>query len=395
MRRPILLLFALAAAGCAPKPQDLLTSALATAAATPHSFTGKAARTVSSNGQPLVVSWEVKGTFEAPYAQLDLKGLAGTRTSIGREGWWVEPYEGLWRAYPPPYESIEWLDPGALTALPEYGPDQVVAGVPCQRIFASHPAGKLTFDVSKKDRRLMRVLGGTSDGHDVYEFDLTFDWSGGKVALPEGARAVLEALRGNPPPGDDAAAREAVKKGWSGLAGASLIATTIQIDFVNASEVHRRSGYLEQAPPLRAWNLTDGDRQAYIFSDGTRAAHSETPSSQVTEMPKAPTAAMDELEKMLVTRAVFAGECEHRGTKCRLVAAEVKAADADPAGSGASALLWIAPDGRLMRQIIVAKAQLAGGGTRELTNYADFTFRPDATEGDMRLVKRAKEIFGR
>ncbi len=382
-------------AGCSAPPGDLLRAALSKVSTTPHRFGGKATRTIAPQGSssPMIVSWEVKGAFAAPYASVDLTGLAGTRRAIGRQGWWVEPYEEVWRAYPPPYESIEWLDPAGLTAAEEYGPDQSVGGVDCRRVRASHPAGTMSFDISKSDARLMRVQGGTTDGRDVYEFDLVFDWSAGKVEVPEQARVVLEALAGAKGSGDDPAAKDAIQRAWSVVPKTTAIVTTIQIDFVNASELRRRSGYLEQDPPLRAWNLVDGLKSVYLFSDGARSVASDSPDGPLREASPGAKPAVDDMGAVDIVRASFAGECEHRGTKCRMVAAELLSRSAEKGTTPSVSWFWIAPDGRLMRQLMVGKTTLAGEGARELTTVADVTLRPEPGETSMRLLKRAREIF--
>jgi hypothetical protein len=396
MRFLSLALLSLAFAGCAPRPAAFLKSALASAAATPHTFKGTARRTIASasaGNNPLVIGWDVAGAFAEPFASVELKGVSLPRRAVGQKGWWVELYDGVWRAYPPPYESIEWLDPAALDAADDYGPDQTVSGVKCRRVEATHPAGKMSFDISKSDGRLMRVQGGTTDGADVYEFDLTFDWSGGKVEPDPGARTVLEALAGAKPGADDPAARDAANRGWSVLPRYSAIVTTVQIDFINASEIRRRSGYLEQDPPLRAWNMAEDGRQIYLYSDGVRCVSADIPDGPVHEMAEIPRPAMDEVADFEIVKAAFAGEGEHRGTKCRVVAAEIRSKKADPGTANSISWLWIAPDGRLLRQLMIGKAALAGAGTREATTCVDITIRPEVLAEGWKLIKRARELF--
>ncbi len=399
MRLLLPLLAAAAFAGCSPPPQDLLQSALGKSAAAPHKFAGKATRTITPVGaesrqaNPLIVTWEVKGVFAAPFASVELTGIAGTRRAVGREGWWVEKYEDVWRAYPPPYEAIEWLDPAGLKADAEYGPDQTVGGVACRRIRATHPAGTMTFDIAKDGDRLVRVQGGTTDGKDIYEFDLVFDWSGGKVDVDSQAKVVLEALAGAKGTGDDPAAQEALRRAWSVLPRTTAIATTVQIDFVNASEVRRRSGYLEQDPPLKAWNLTELGKNIFLFSDGVRSVAADSPEGTVRETPTLAKPAVDDMGEVGIVRAVFAGEGDHRGTACRIVAAEILSKSAEPGTTPSTSWVWIAPDGRLLRQLMIGKATLAGEGTRQLTTVVDLTLRPDPGEDRMRLLQRAREIF--
>ncbi|MCE9583151.1 MAG: hypothetical protein K8T20_11725 [Planctomycetes bacterium] len=397
MRFLPLVLAALLSAGCAPKPSDFLTSALAHSAKTPHTITGKATRTLAQVGSQdrLIVSWEVKSAFASPYALVELKGTAGTRRTIGKQGWWVELYDSVWRPYPPPYEAIEWLDPAGLEAGNEYGPDQTVSGVACRRVLATHPAGQMTFDISKSEGRLMRVIGGTTDGADVYEFDLTFDWTGGKVEPEPGAIFVLDALAGAKPGVDDAAAHEAATRAWSVLPKGTAIVTTVQIDFINAAEIRRRSGYLEQDPPLRAWNMAEEGRQVYLFSDGTRSLAADNPDGVVHEMTAIPKAAVDEVANLDILKASFAGDCDHRGTKCRLVAAELRSKKAEPGTGSSISWLWIAPDGHLLRQLMIGKATLAGEGAREATTCVDISIRPEVGEIEMKLLKRARELFHR
>ena len=396
-----MILLAAGLAGCSPPPAEILKSALAKAATTPHRFGGKATRTLSPVGaefrqaDPVIVSWEVKGAFAAPYASVELTGLAGKRRAIGREGWWSEPYEEVWRAYPPPYESIEWLDPAGLTAAAEYGPDQTVGGVACRRVRASHQAGTMSFDIAKDGGRLMRVQGGTTDGKDVYEFDLVFDWSEGKVEVPDGARILLEALAGAKGSGDDPAAKEAVQRAWSVLPRTTATVTTIQIDFLNAAELRRRSGYLEQDPPLRAWNIAENGKNVFLFSDGVRSVASDSPDGALRETPTLAKPVLDDLDAVTIVRAAFAGESDHRGTKCRLVAAEILSRSAEKGTTPSVSWFWIGPDGRLLRQLMVGKATMAGEGARELTTVADVTLRPDPADASMRLLKRAREIFKR
>lgn len=398
--RALFPLFVLALlAGCSPPPQDVLKSALSKSTATPHRFAGKATRTIAPVGaesrqaSPLIVSWEVKGAFAAPYASVELTGIAGTRRSIGREGWWVERYEDVWRAYPPPYEAIEWLDPAALKADAEFGPDQAVGGVACRRIRASHPAGTMTFDISKDGDRLMRVLGGTTDGKDIYEFDLVFDWSGGKVDMNDQAKVVLEALAGAKGSGDDPAAQEALRRAWSVLPRTTAIVTTLQLDFVNASEVRRRSGYLEQDPPLRAWNIAEQGKNVFLFADGVRSVAADSPDGPVREMTTMAKPAVEDMGDVNIVRASFAGEGDHRGAACRIVSAQILSKSAEAGTPPSTSWIWIGPDGRLLRQLMIGKAALAGEGTRELTTVVDLTLRPEPGEENMRLLKRAREIF--
>ncbi|MCC6740008.1 MAG: hypothetical protein IT452_13250 [Planctomycetia bacterium] len=400
--KPLQLLLAAAAlAGCSPAPRDVLHAALTHAAATPHRFSGKATRTSAPVGaehrqvDPLVVTWEVKGEFAAPYAVVELKGLAGTRRAIGREGWWVERYEEVWRAYPSPHEAIEWIDPAAVTAAGEYGPEQTVRGVACRRVKAAHPAGVLTLDISRDGHRLMRLAGSITDGADIYQFELEFDWSGGSVADEPGARVVLEALGGAKGSGDSPEAQEALRRAWSAVGRARSVVTTVQSDFVNASEVRRRSGYLEQDPPLRAWNLAEVGRSVYIFSDGTRTVTADVPDGPVRETPGLPKPAVDDMADVDVVRASFAGDADLRGIACRVVSAELRAKSAEPGTPSSAAWIWIGPDGQLVRQLMVGKSSLAGEGVRELTTVADFTIRHEPPEDRMYLLKRARQILRR
>lgn len=400
--RPLPLLLAAAAfAGCSPPPRDVLHAALTHAAATPHRFTGKASRTIAPVGgehrqaDPLVVTWEVKGEFASPYTVVELKGLAGTRRAIGRQGWWVEKYEDIWRAYPPPHEAIEWIDPAAVTATEEFGPDQTVRGVACRRVKATHPAGLLTLDISREGQRLMRLAGSITDGADIYQFELEFDWSGGSVADEPAARVVLEALGGAKGSGDSPEARDAIRRAWSVVPRSRSVVTTLQSDFVNASEIRRRSGYLEQDPPLRAWNLAEVGRSVYIFSDGTRTVTADVPDGPVRETAGLPKPAVDDMAEVEILRASFAGEAEIRGTACRLLSAELRAKSAEPGTPASAAWIWIGPDGQLVRQLMVGKAALAGEGVRELTTVADITVRHEPPEDRMFLLKRARQVFRR
>lgn len=379
-------------AGCGKgDPAAVLRDALAKTAAVPHSTTGTATRTLTSGSVAgASAKWQISTAYQGPFAQVDLKGSVGSRRSYGREGWWVEEYDSLWRPCQPPAEAIEWLDPAGLS--PTWGPGQTIEGREHLRIEAKHPAGTFWFDIDPGTGRIARAQGMASDGNDTYDFEVRFDYKPVTVAPPAETRTVLEALGGRRADGDDAEARALIAKAWEAIPTTPCTIATLQAEFLNAAEYKRRVGYLEQAPPLRAWNFSESGRQAFIFTDGTRAVVAGSLDEIPKEASSVPSAAVDEAPK-LVRRAVFVEEQPSRGAKHRVYHAEL--ADERPEAKGATCWLWIDADGNLSRQLLVGKATDPAQPGFEMTVVVDFVFTRNRPGSEMVLLNRAREIFRR
>jgi len=392
--RPLILLAAALLPGCgSPEPARLLADAIRIAATTPHRFAGTATRTVTSSpgSQPIAVQWEVTGEFQAPYmlVELDTKGMK--RRTYGKAGWWVEKWTEMWRAYPPPQEAIEWLDVAELSGA-AYGQEETVNGQPCRRVDARHPAGQLSFHISRRDGRILKAVGMVSVGQDAYAFALTFDWSGGKADPPPDALVVLDALAGKRPEGNDPAAMELAQKAWAAIPDAPLSVSTLQIDFAGGVEQRRRNGFLQQVPPVRASELAEGQARMYVFTDGVRALTAEALGGPTKETGKIPPVSAAEMWKV-IQGAVFQGEVPYRGGNCRLIGVRLQTNDGRPDDSTAAGWLWISANGRLLRQVLVGKMGLPGDGAHELTTYVDLVFTHEPPTGAM--IDQALRLFGR
>jgi hypothetical protein len=381
-----------------PSPRVALARALQHASSTPHAYKGTAIRTIGTvrggpSGRQGVVAWNVWGKMEGDWAEIELKGESGARrVSYGRRGWWVENHEGLWLAYPPPHECIEWLDPAGLEA--SRGLSGPVNGRPCRQVIGKWNAGELTFDLDRSDGRIVQVSGAVKDRTDAYAFKLEYLWEPTKVTPPEEARLMLDILQGKSVEGDDPEARGLVEKGWGGILESSVIVNTLQIDFANASEFLRRASYYEQAPPLRAWSLAEGDRTVFIWSDDVRAVVADTAEGPTREAKDLPIPAVKSVPRLAVT-AAFAGTTHYRDEKCRLVGARLKSQEASADDPPQTGWLWIAEDGRILRQVLVGKGRVEGGGHYEITAYVDMDFKYDPGSAGWKLMARGRKIFGR
>lgn len=386
MKRLLPLLLALAGCGN-PDPAPLLKTALANSAAAPHTIKGRATRTVGSTA----VSWDITGAFSGPYAQVELDVQGMKRRTFGMGGWWVEQWAKVWRAYPPPHEAIEWLDAAELTGA-AYGPDQTINGVACRRIAATHPAGKMHFDISKSGSRIVHAQGVVLDNQDAYAFEVWMDYSGGKVEPPAEAVVILGALAGKKPEGGDAASKEAAEKAWAGVVSAECSISMLQVDYASGVEQRRTSGYMQQLPPIRATERVVGAAKVVLYSDGMRTVAADFPGGPIKEVENMPPVTSDGMSK-LIEGAVSLGEAELRGVRCRLVGARLRPPEGQSDGSTAAAWLWISNDGKLLRQVLVGKFEVKGEVSKEVTSYVDLIFEHEKPTGD--LIDAARKVFQR
>ncbi|MBI2919499.1 MAG: hypothetical protein HYY18_00275 [Planctomycetes bacterium] len=381
---PLLLLLA----GCGkPEPAPLLQSALANSAAAPHTIKGRATRTVGSSA----VSWDITGAFAGPYAYVELDVQGMKRKTYGMKGWWVEQWMKVWRAYPPPHEAVEWLEASELSAA-AYGPDQTINGVACRRVEAKHPAGKIHFDISNRDSRIVHAQGVVLDNQDAYAFEVWMDYSGGRVEPPAEVAVVLGALSGKRPEGGDAAAKEAAEKAWGSVVTAECSISMLQVDYASGVEHQRTSGYMQQLPPLRASERSVGAAKMCLYSDGVRTVAADFPGGPIREVENMPPVTTDGMSK-LIEGAVSLGDTELRGEVCRLVGARLRPAEGQADGSSAAAWLWISKDGKLLRQVLVGKFAVKGELEKEVTSYVDLLFEHEKPTGQ--LIDAARRVFQR
>jgi hypothetical protein len=386
--------------GCgAEDPAVVLRAALADAAATPHSFKGKVTRTLMAKRAK--GEWNLRGAAANGWVETvqEMAGLEPQdmgkpgsmlrRQAFGRGGWWVENYRGVWRAYPPPHEYVEGMNPDDLTK-PAWAADQSVGGKTLRRIEADHPAGKLGFDLDGK--RLARIVGALTDAEDVYVFEITLEYGAVKVEPPKEAALVLDALTGAAAGGkEDTALREEALALLQGIPGKELSTDVLQIDWAAGREYARKSGYIEQSPPHTAWNFSEGVEQKFIFSDGKRTVSSNALTGDLKEESNTRQPTSEGIERMVASVAL-AGEGEHKGKACRVLVAALQPPTGESReGTKARAWLWVAPDGTLVRQMIVGRMPAAEGG--ELMNCVDMIFTHEKPKAG--LVERAKQIFAR